>query len=366
MREILRLVKLVADLPGVIHVLSYDRARVEQALKESGVEDGQAFMEKIVQAMMAHQPISRDRLNTMSHDWLDDSIGDRRLESWDARAWGGLWDRAIVEYLRTLRDGRRLANIAPAALDLCEDEVASMDVLALEALRIFDPAIHEALPRATHILTGVSRNPYDFRPRAKVDAEHREELTSLLKESEHPRATSALLSELFPAAAQVLAGYPAAGYIHENRPKTKRVAAPAALMRYLHLTRKPPKRPQPLSIERSGALADADASGACSLDDIEDSRLGDLLARARSRVDEVARPEAVECSRVLLDLIPRIPPWGFLDVSPQRQAMWFIEALIAQLPSVSACARRRSPVSHRASADALVALRAPVPLPHSS
>lgn len=268
------------------------------------------------------------------HDWLDDSIGDRPLESWDARAWGGLWNRAIVEYLRTLRDGRRLANIAPAALDLCEDEVASMDVLALEALRIFDPAIHEALPRATHILTGVSRNPYDFRPRAKLDAEHREELASLLEESEHPRATCALLSELFPAAAQVLAGYPAAGYIHEPL-KTKRVAAPAVLMRYLHLTLEASQAPSAAVDRAVRALADADAFRAC-LDDIEDSRLGDLLARARSRVDEIARPEVVDCSQVLLDLIPRIPPWGLLDVSPQRQAMWFIETLIAQLPSVAA------------------------------
>jgi hypothetical protein len=333
-REILRLVKLVADLPGVVHVLSYDRARVAQALRTSGIEDGQAFMEKIVQATMAVPPISKDRLNRMSLGWLDDSIGDRRLESWDTRAWGGLWDRGIVEYLRTLRDGRRLANIAPAALDLCEDEVASMDVLALEALRIFDPAIHEALPRATHILTGVSRIPYDLRPRAKVNAEHREELASLFEQSEHPQATSALLSELFPAAAQALAGYPAAGYIHEPL-KAKRVAAPAVLTRYLHLTLEASQAPSTAVDRAVRALSDADAFRAC-LDDVEDSTLGDLLARAQSRVDEVARPDVVECSRVLLDLIPRIPPWGLLDVSPQRQAMWFIEALVAQLPSVSA------------------------------
>src|SRR4051794_14698631 len=153
-REVLRLVKLVADLPGVVHVLSYARPRVEQALAESGREDGRAYLEKIVQASLALPPISKDRLRTMTFEWLAAAIDERIIErsGWNPAAWTRLVDGGIDGYLQTLRDGRRLVNTAPAALELCAGEVAGTDVLALEALRIFDPDVHEALPAIAQVL----------------------------------------------------------------------------------------------------------------------------------------------------------------------------------------------------------------------
>jgi predicted KAP-like P-loop ATPase len=68
--EVMRLVKLVADLPGVVHVLSYDRPRVQVALEGAGHEDGRAYLEKIVQVSMAVPPVSKERLRQMTLDWL--------------------------------------------------------------------------------------------------------------------------------------------------------------------------------------------------------------------------------------------------------------------------------------------------------
>ena len=204
-REMLRLVKLVADLPGVVHVLSYDRSRVETALLQTGQEDGREYLQKIVQASLAVPPLSRERLRAMTLGWLNDAVGDRQPESWDPDAWAGLVEGGIDGYLKTLRDGRRLANMAPAALELCTDEVASMDVLALEAMRIFDPDIHEALPAAAHLLVGGS-SASDFRSPDEIEAERDEKLRQLLARSSHPDATTTVLRELFPQLGGLLGG----------------------------------------------------------------------------------------------------------------------------------------------------------------
>ena len=77
--EVLRLVKLVADLPGVVHVLSYDRPRVERALDTLGSDDGNAYLQKIVQASIGVPPIGRTQLRNMSMEWLEAALDGHKL-----------------------------------------------------------------------------------------------------------------------------------------------------------------------------------------------------------------------------------------------------------------------------------------------
>jgi predicted KAP-like P-loop ATPase len=79
--EVLRLVKLVADLPGVVHILSYDRRRVEHALDTLGNDDGNAYLQKIVQASIGVPPVGRDQLRSMSMEWLEAALEGHKLEA---------------------------------------------------------------------------------------------------------------------------------------------------------------------------------------------------------------------------------------------------------------------------------------------
>jgi hypothetical protein len=60
-----------------------------------------------------------------------------------------------------------------------------MDVLALEAVRVFDPDVHERLLGGADLLTG-ARDPFDFRPRAQDAAERVEAAKTLLANSSPP------------------------------------------------------------------------------------------------------------------------------------------------------------------------------------
>ena len=152
-REVVRLVKLVGDLPGVRYLLAFDRRRVELALGDEAA-DGRAYLEKIVQAPHDLPVVNPIRLRRLALEELNQSLGGTDLPFFSQNAWGNLYAAGVAPMLGTLRDARRFANVAPAALQLTQDEVAAQDVLALEALRLFDPDVHSVLPELADVLTG--------------------------------------------------------------------------------------------------------------------------------------------------------------------------------------------------------------------
>jgi hypothetical protein len=331
--EIMRLVKLVADLPGVVHVLSYDRIRVERALRQVGVEDGRAYLEKIVQISMPVPPVSKERLRDLTTEWLGKAVGDRQLVGWDPRLWSALFNDGIDGYLRTLRDGRRLCNVTGAALDLCADEVASMDVLALEAIRVFDPEVHERLIDNADLLTGW-RETFDFRPAREIDADQRGLAESLLDGSSHPDATRTILRGLFPAAANLFGGSREPGQARWR--DAKRVAARPVLLRYLHLALATSEAPSTIVDRALDALRDG-AAFAEVLRGTESTKLDDLLTRVRRRIGEAASVDTAQCALIALQQIPRLAERrGPLDVPPARRVEWFVNDLVENVQPLTA------------------------------
>ena len=152
-RDVVSLVRLNADLPNLVFVLAYDRARVEQALGE--VEgDGRSYLEKIVQ--VAHDvPLAREVD-------LKSALVDAVTEVTDEAAEFGPYDPGQVsEVLNeivfplagTLRGVKRYANALPVTLRTVGDEVALADVFALEAVRLFLPEVYSRLSANAGALT---------------------------------------------------------------------------------------------------------------------------------------------------------------------------------------------------------------------
>ncbi len=329
--EVLRLVKLVADLPGVVHILSYDRRRVERSLNTLGSDDGNAYLQKIVQASICVPPTGHAYLLNMSMDWLTTSLNDCQLQMWDRSVWSELVRDGIGGYLKTIRDGRRFANMAPTAIRLCGDEVASMDVLALEAMRIFDPTIHEALPSLADILVRHQQQFFEFRKPKEVDDEQRCKLEAILSESAAREPTTHILRVLFPAAGHLLGGTRAG--VDPSWRKQKRVASRSVLLRYLHHTLEPSDAAARTVDAALRGLANA-SDFAKVLASVEDARLADLIDRIRERLGEQTDIDVLGCSLVLLNQRDRLVrrPRGF-ELDPTRRATWLINQLIASLPA---------------------------------
>lgn len=119
--EVLRLVRSVGDLPNVLYLLCYDSEILAHGVKQAAqVDDGQAYLEKIVQLTI---PVPRPEIFQLRF-WFEDTLA----------GFAGPRDEDGADRLKSLIDiegGRRL--ITPRAV-----------VRALDALRFLWPTLDKA------------------------------------------------------------------------------------------------------------------------------------------------------------------------------------------------------------------------------
>lgn len=148
-REVVRLIRLVAPFPGVIYVVAYDRPKVVEALGS----DGSAYLAKIMQ-MTYHVPALDAR---QLSDFLLDEIG-RLLEPLpareiDAATFNSALSDIIAPLVRTPRDVRRITAILPAAIKRHRKEIALADLITMETVRVTAPSLHQKIVDLRHALT---------------------------------------------------------------------------------------------------------------------------------------------------------------------------------------------------------------------
>lgn len=326
-REIVRLVKLVADFPNVVYVLAFDRFRVERSLGQTG-DDGREYLEKIIQAPHDLPSAAPSRIREIAFGELGEALERRGIELSDEEAtrWWGLFHLGVEPYLRTLRTARQWINVAPARILLAGSGVSPADVLALEALRIFEPDVYgqlfPVLERTTTEALALegSLSPERKEKRAK-------EIVGIVEESRLPAVVTRLLVELLPDVSTLLTS---AEVHHDRREarRTGRVASQDALAAYL--------RGKPRDRERIASLLTALANGEDLrhlLMDIPDVDLLSVLNELRDFSSEFPDTDVLAAGAVLLELHGRVAylSGAFFSPPPGWQLMWVVEDLLATL-----------------------------------
>lgn len=328
--EVLRLVKVVADFPGVIHILSFDHARTCEALESAGHANGQSYLEKIVQASVALPQVPPGVLRARVFEQVEAALGGRDLSAWDHEYWARLFDRGIEPHIANLRDGRRWATTVPYLLDLCDDEVCSMDLFALAALQAFEPVVHAGLSRIAGELTRTRDSwAYSSDGKEAADERARSAVDLLVAQADDPKATEALLRALFPAYDQLKGGYAAPD--RQQDLALKRVASRQVLSRYLYAQIDKAEAASATVAAAVGALDDA-ARFRKIIEATEGERLDDLYGRMRLQLDDVRSADVVGVGTTILESIERIPTDGSrLVIGRERRPMWLLGELIAQV-----------------------------------
>ena len=159
----LKLVKLVADLPNVSYVLAMDRARVHEMLG-MGVSKafGDDFLDKIVQVPITLPPIYPERLSRLLIEDAMEVADSAGLDSGALRVDWEKWEilrresyeSRIRPTLRTLRDVVRIVNTFrfAALTGNGVPEVHPVDLLLLSLLQVLYPAVYEAIRKNRHFL----------------------------------------------------------------------------------------------------------------------------------------------------------------------------------------------------------------------
>ena len=298
-REVMRLVKLVGDLPSVVYVLAYDRARVEQALGDDR-QQGRAYIEKIVQLPHSVPRVRATQLYKLALDDMDAALGDEPFPFFDQRRWGELFRQGVAPMIETMRDARRYANVASLTARLVNEEVTGEDILALEALHVFEPDVHAALPRLANLLTKASRT---IGNQQAADEEARATLRPVMEAARHPDAVKMLLSELFPAGAYLFGG---TRYEPDQRDwrQARRVASSDVLDVFLHASFGEDAVATREVLDIVAALPDP-ATLRALLDAVPDDALNNLLDRVEDYRRDFQEADAAAMP-VFVDLFPRL------------------------------------------------------------
>ena len=147
-QAIFRLVKVAADFKHTAYVLAFDAAVVADALAEryaAGTRHGDNFMEKIVQLPLHLPPVAPEALLQITLETVAMALEQAGIElsESDVSEFRATFDRAVLPRIGTPRMGKRYANAVLFALPMIGDEVRPIDLLLIEAVRVFYPRLYE-------------------------------------------------------------------------------------------------------------------------------------------------------------------------------------------------------------------------------
>ena len=232
-----RLIKACADFPNVCYVLAFDEVAVSRSLGDRyGAGDeasGRAFLEKIIQVPLKLPVAMKEDLRSMCFQQIDQALSTAGLELTKEELGSFIWgfDRGISIRFNTPRSAKRYGNGLMFALPMLKGEVNIVDLLLIEAVHAFYPAIYDVI-RANHSeYSGIESEPSPGGHKAPRAYELLKPVLEHLQAGEQ-EAIMSLLKSLFPRLGSANGG---AGY-GTNWPsawtRTKRICSPDYCSRY--------------------------------------------------------------------------------------------------------------------------------------
>jgi len=240
---IFRLVKLTADFSNTFYILSFDQEMVASAIGERfGEGDKKAglnFLEKIIQVPLNIPVAQPDALKQYCFELIDKAINDSEvsLTKDEVQRFVSEFVENVLSRLKTPRLAVRYGNTLSFAFPLLKGEVNLVDLMLIEALKVFYPKHYDFVKENSHyFLNSYSTNSRylnnDAETRKKEITEHFELLGAGLTQKERASVKS-LLSELFPRLDEVFKNTFHHG---SNWFKKRRIVSPDYFQRYFSYT----------------------------------------------------------------------------------------------------------------------------------
>lgn len=156
--QMIRLVKAIADFPRMAFVLAFDPAYLEEALKQYGIVDARAYLDKLVQIRIHLPQIGTEDIHRVTMRELAD-LADIDLTSHfdrDKERLGEIYYMYCKPLIRSVRDVKRIFNRLRFSEPATRHEVCFSDLFALEVIAIKAPAVYEMLRAQPGAFTGVT------------------------------------------------------------------------------------------------------------------------------------------------------------------------------------------------------------------
>ncbi|GGW41558.1 KAP family P-loop NTPase fold protein [Arenibacter certesii] len=204
--SLFRLVKLTADFKNTTYILSFDQEMVASAIGERfGTGDkkaGENFLEKIIQVPLSIPKAQPDALKKFCFKLVDNAIlkSELNLSEDEVQRFVYQFTTNILGRLTTPRLAVRYGNTLSFSLPLLKGEVNIIDLMLIEALRVFYPEHYSFVKNNPDYFIGSYSETYGHgNNQAKIDSikKHFENLEINLGEKDKSKVRD-LLSNLFP------------------------------------------------------------------------------------------------------------------------------------------------------------------------
>jgi predicted KAP-like P-loop ATPase len=290
-RLLFQLIKVNADFPNVVYFLLFDRQVIEKALDGQAGTSGRDYMEKIVQAGFDLPKHDQTDLDAMLCQGLNRLLSFQAAErTFDVDRWAKLHQFGLRRLLGTPRDVNRFLSSLSFTVGLFYREgaleVNAIDLIGMEALRVFEPDVYHALPGQRELLFGAGPSHLLSGGAAKDRRARFEKFIQQVSDSNR-NAVTAILKELFQSLDWLLMGYGEGQGFEAKWMRSLRVCHRDVFDRYFALA--VPKSDLALSlIDRIiAAIKDRDQLRR-ELAQLRDSgRLGEVLSRISAYTSEL-------------------------------------------------------------------------------
>ena len=144
--EVLKLIRNVANFPGLKFVAAYDRAYLVEAIKKQNIASASRYLEKIFQIEYTLPAFEREKLITRLKEECDKFIRDEDKEALKKIFNPKISPESIaVEELVTLRDVKRYINSLQNSYKKLAGNVVLRDLMNLEILRLKYKPVYDLL-----------------------------------------------------------------------------------------------------------------------------------------------------------------------------------------------------------------------------
>lgn len=147
--EVFRMVKIIGDFPHTIYLLSYDKKKVSESLKNKGC--GEKFIDKIVQHEFDVPQISKFRLQGFFARNINEILGKFEYPATEEEEYKNdyrsLVSSGLMTKIENMRDAKRVLNKVYFDYGCVKGEVNFFDFLVVCVLQIHAPEVYEFLAR---------------------------------------------------------------------------------------------------------------------------------------------------------------------------------------------------------------------------
>jgi KAP family P-loop domain len=328
-QDIFKLVRLTANFPNIIYLLVFDRVRVEEALSADGMP-GRSYLEKIVQSGLDLPAVPRGILADQLAEELTRvtvAVGD--VNRFNAALWPDVMAEIVIPFIKNMRDVRRFATSIRPTLAAMREQVELVDVLALEAIRVFLPDVFLRLATVRESLTTTASYGYGGTepPALKAGVE------SLLEISGGNKAlVKNLLRRMFPASIRHFENNNYGSDWLRTWLRERRVAHPDVLQLYLERTLSDGLASFAIAEHAYELLEDGDAFRAF-LEELPPASREEVIHALETFEGDFPDAGIVPGVTCLLNVLPSIPerPRGMFSLDKRKTVSRVVYRMLKQL-----------------------------------